>query len=56
MWRETPSFPGMKVIKVGTMDDIDALDKAKPAVELFAPQRVSWVPEVEGTTQAKAMP
>ena len=55
MWRETDSFPGMKVIKVGTMDDIDALDNAKPVVELFAPERVSWVPEVAGAGQVKTM-
>ena len=55
MWRETGSFPGMKVIKAGTLDDADALDKAKPVAELFAPERVSWVPEVAGAGQAKTM-
>ena len=56
MWRDTPTFPGKKVVKVGTLDAVDALDQAKPMAELFAPERVSWVPEVEGTKQVDSMP
>jgi len=37
------------------MDDVDALDQAKPGAELFAPERVSWVKEVEGAEQKKGM-
>ena len=42
-------------MKVGTLDDIDALDQALPAVELFASHRVKWVGEVSGATQKVAM-
>lgn len=38
------------------MDDVDALDQAQPAVELYAPERVSWVGAVAGAGQKKAMP
>lgn len=55
MWRDGPSFPGLKVIKVGTLDDVDALAKAKPTVELFAPMRVDWVNEIPGATQKQTM-
>jgi hypothetical protein len=38
------------------MDDVNALDDAKPAIELYAPQRVSWVAAVGGADQLKDMP
>jgi len=53
MWRDGPSFPGLKVLKVGTLDDVGALAKAKPAAELFAPTRVEWVNEIPGAAQKK---
>ncbi|KAI1338448.1 carbohydrate-binding module family 43 protein [Xylariaceae sp. FL0016] len=43
LWRDGAAFAETKVIKVGIMDDVKALDEAKPDVELFAPERVSWV-------------
>ena len=55
MWRDGPSFPGLKIIKVGTLDDVDALAKAKPTVELFAPTRVDWVKEISGAAQKQTM-
>ena len=55
LFRDGASFPGMKVVKAGVMDDVDALDQAKPAVELFAPERVSWVQEIPGAEQKKTM-
>ncbi|KAF2689915.1 hypothetical protein K458DRAFT_356297 [Lentithecium fluviatile CBS 122367] len=55
MWRDGNAFPGMMVFKVGTFDDVNAFDKFKPGAELFAPERVSWVPEMEGAAQKKAM-
>lgn len=44
------------MVKVGVMDDINALNDAKPAVELYAPERVSWVPALSGTEQLEGMP
>jgi hypothetical protein len=38
------------------MDDVSAMDDAKPAIELYAPQRVSWVAAVGGADQLKDMP
>ncbi|KAF2260586.1 hypothetical protein CC78DRAFT_24682 [Lojkania enalia] len=55
MWREGPTFKGLKVIKVGTLDDPDALTKAKPDAELFTSTRVEWVSEVPNAKQLLAM-
>ncbi|KAF2468437.1 uncharacterized protein BDR25DRAFT_231072 [Lindgomyces ingoldianus] len=55
MWREGLSFKGLKVIKVGTLDDINALANAKPDVELFAPTRVEWVAAIANAKQAQGM-
>lgn len=55
LWRDGDSFGDGKIIKVGTLDDFDALDKAQPAIELFSGQRVSWVGEVAGAAQKTAM-
>ena len=38
------------------MDDLNALENAKPAIELYAPERVPWVKPVEGADQKKNMP
>ncbi|KAK5636306.1 hypothetical protein RRF57_012018 [Xylaria bambusicola] len=55
LFRDGPSFGDGKVIKVGTLDDINALDDAKPALELFASHRVNWVAEIPGAVQKTAM-
>ncbi|KAI8626413.1 Mss4-like protein [Xylariaceae sp. FL1651] len=55
IWRDGPSFGDNKCIKVGTLDDADALDKAKPGVELYTTERVSWVAEVPGAGQKPGM-
>jgi hypothetical protein len=55
VWREGESFPGLKVIKAGVLDDVDALDKARPGLELFVPRRVSWVPELANVEQKRTM-
>lgn len=44
------------MVKVGVMDDVKALEEAKPAIELYAPERVSWVQSTSGAQQLKAMP
>ncbi|MCJ1360179.1 MAG: hypothetical protein MMC33_010182 [Icmadophila ericetorum] len=55
LFRDGASFPGLKVVKVGVMDDVDALDQAKPGVELYTPHRVAWVAETPGAEQRKTM-
>jgi hypothetical protein len=37
------------------MDDADALGDAKPGVELFTSNRVSWVKPMEGAEQKGGM-
>ncbi|OQN95899.1 hypothetical protein B0A48_17736 [Cryoendolithus antarcticus] len=56
MYREGETFGDSKVIKAGTLDDASGLEGAKPDIELYAPQRVSWVAKVEGAKQLKGMP
>ncbi|KAI1373488.1 Mss4-like protein [Hypoxylon crocopeplum] len=55
MWRDGKSFGDNKVVKAGTMDDMNALDEAKPIAELFSPLRVGWVSEVAGAAQKTEM-
>ncbi|KAI0871759.1 Mss4-like protein [Hypoxylon argillaceum] len=55
LWRDGASFGDAKVLKAGTLDDLDALDAAQPAVELFASRRVGWVGEVAGAEQKAGM-
>lgn len=71
MWRDGATFPGLKVLKVGshllnklvqadsgevgTLDNTEALADAKPMAELFAPGRVPWVHAVENAKQAERM-
>lgn len=55
MWRDGEAFPGLKVLKVGTFDDVNAFDNFKPVAELFTPHRVSWVPAIEGAAQMTTM-
>ena len=56
MWRDGKTFGESKVIKVGSLDDTKAFDDAKPAIELYAPERISWVSGVNGASQLKEMP
>ncbi|KAK5133512.1 hypothetical protein LTR08_007649 [Meristemomyces frigidus] len=56
LWRDGETFGPSKVVKVGVMDDVEAMNNAKPAIELYAPARVSWVSGVEGADQLKSMP
>ncbi|KAI9710602.1 MAG: hypothetical protein M1828_002153 [Chrysothrix sp. TS-e1954] len=53
LWRETSSFGDMKIVKMGVLDD--DLSKAKPAAELYAPQRPAWISAVAGTEDKQAM-
>ena len=55
MWRDGLGFPGLKIIKMGTLDDVDALAKANPTVELYAPRRVDWVTEIPGAAQKQTI-
>ncbi|KAK3679032.1 hypothetical protein LTR78_001485 [Recurvomyces mirabilis] len=56
LWRDGATFGENKVIKVGSLDSPDAFDTAKPAIELFAPERIAWVQAVPDAEQKKDMP
>jgi len=56
LWRDGNTFGPNKVIKVGVMDDVEALNAAKPAIELYVPERVSWLSGISGADQLKEMP
>jgi len=55
LWRDGENFGKNKIIKAGILDDVDALNNNKPAVELYTEKRVEWVPAVAGATQKPAM-
>jgi hypothetical protein len=55
LYRDGASFPGLKIVKAGVMDDVNALDEAKPGAEFYSPQRVAWVDVVGGADQKKFM-
>jgi len=46
----------MRIIKAGVLDDINVINSIKPSTELFAPERVLWVNEIDGANQVPAMP
>ncbi|KAL1594422.1 hypothetical protein SLS60_010182 [Paraconiothyrium brasiliense] len=52
---ETGSFEGAKIVKIGTLDDANALSDLKPAIELFAPTRIPWVQAIPDAQQKDAM-
>ncbi|CAI6313666.1 unnamed protein product [Periconia digitata] len=55
MWRDGGAFPGMVIVKLGTLDDPKALENLKPVRELYASGRVSWVSALEGAEQKDKM-
>ncbi|KAJ9619944.1 hypothetical protein H2203_008219 [Taxawa tesnikishii (nom. ined.)] len=55
LYRDGDSFNGAKIVKAGVLDDYAALNNAKPAVELYAPERVDWVVPVPGADQKQGM-
>ncbi|KAB8737517.1 hypothetical protein FH972_026476 [Carpinus fangiana] len=52
LFREAVAFPGMKIVKAGVLDDKGAMDSVKPAVELFASERIPWVAQVRLALQS----
>ncbi|KAF2749860.1 hypothetical protein M011DRAFT_439231 [Sporormia fimetaria CBS 119925] len=56
MWSEPAMFAGLKIIKAGTLDAEDALQKSKPALEIYSRARPDWIAAVEGAEQNEAMP
>jgi hypothetical protein len=53
MWRESIAYPGVKIVKAGTLDDGAAICSAgMPDGEVFTRSRVAWVQAVPGATQS----
>ncbi|KAL1310603.1 hypothetical protein AAFC00_000878 [Neodothiora populina] len=55
LYRDSESFKGLLIVKAGCLDGEGALDAASPGAEMYAPERVSWQPEISGVQQLKAM-
>lgn len=53
LWSEGKAFPGLKVIKVGLLDDAEVRDMLRPEMEQFTSRRVQWLSEVEGVEQRR---
>ena len=56
-WKTGPKLPH-HIIFVGTLEDQDALEKAKPNAEIWVKHRVSWVKSMEdiGVVQFDGFP
>ena len=56
LYRTGASFPHQHVIKAGVLDDPEWPSKNVPKGELFAPERLTWLPELKGAAQIPTMP
>lgn len=48
MYVEAKAFNGMKIVKTGTIDDEDALDKSTPVQEIYCEERPASIGELPG--------
>ncbi|KAH6633291.1 Mss4-like protein [Boeremia exigua] len=55
MWREGATFPGKRIVKMGTLDDTDIVDNLTINAELYSGNRPKWVNAQEGADQKKGM-
>lgn len=52
MYRAGAGFPGMGILRIGTVDDLELHGtKLKPRVEQFIEDRVGWLHGVKGVEQ-----
>ncbi|KUJ09120.1 uncharacterized protein LY89DRAFT_598786 [Mollisia scopiformis] len=56
LFRTGESFPGAVIIKAGVLDDPNFPSQNVPKAELFAPERIAWIPAIEGAAQLPGMP
>lgn len=56
LFRTGESFLGAVIIKAGVLDDPNFQSGNVPEIELFAPQRVAWIPPIQGAAQLDGMP
>ena len=55
LYRKSSGIPGVTIMKVGCIDDLNALEKFKPDTELYVKHRVAWLPEIAGAAQLQGM-
>ncbi|PWN39112.1 hypothetical protein IE81DRAFT_295313 [Ceraceosorus guamensis] len=52
MYRVGEAFPGVKILRIGTVDDFELHEtKLKPRIEQFTKDRVAWLHGAEGVQQ-----
>lgn len=54
MWVEAEAFQGMMIVKTGTVDDADLLDKATIVQEIYCKDRPESIAELAGVTHKEA--
>ena len=54
LWAEGPGTP-LAFVKAGVLDDEDALNQAKPTMEIYTCRRAAWLSPVEGAQQKERM-
>ena len=56
MYRVGSAFPGMKICRIGTIDDFNLQEtKFKPQVEQFTKDRMNWMKETDAKDKAEGM-
>ena len=56
MYRRGARFPGLTILRTGTVDDLALAEtKLRPQVEQFIERRVAWSVPIEGTAQVVGM-
>ncbi|WYZ35418.1 hypothetical protein EsH8_X_000065 [Colletotrichum jinshuiense] len=54
LYRVSSGFPGMSVLRIGTVDDFQLAEtKLKPQAEHFISKRVAWLQPVDGVKQVE---
>lgn len=54
MYRTGSGFPGLSILRIGTVDDFNLQETAlKPDVEQFVKDRVAWLSGVEGAEKVQ---
>jgi len=51
MWVEGEAFAGINIVKTGTIDDKEVLDKAVPVQEIYCSRRPESIKAIEGIPQ-----
>lgn len=56
MYRVGEAFPGMSILRIGTVDDFSLHEtKLKPQIEQYIKDRVAWFTGVDGARKADGM-